>query len=326
MKGQKNKGMDKKDTKIIFMGTSDFAKEILKSLVDDGYKVEAVFTQPEKKSGRKREIKSNPVKTFSALHAIPVFQPRKINGEAIAKIKSLAPDLIVVAAYGKIIPKAVLEIPKFKCINVHPSLLPKFRGPSPIQNAILVGEKETGITIMLMDDKIDHGDILAQEKIATSPEDTTETLAQKMIPKSSKLLLRIIPRWVQGEIKEQKQDDSLATYCKLIEREDGKISWNEEARTIYNKYRAFYPWPGIFCFMKSKEKTTRIKLNKIAIAEIESETKHNIGEVSRQDNRIAIQTSKGAIIIEEIQLEGKKSIGINEFIKGYPNFIGSILK
>ncbi|MDO8529448.1 MAG: methionyl-tRNA formyltransferase, partial [bacterium] len=309
--------MNKKDIEVIFMGTSDFAKEILKSLIDDEYAIKAVFTQPDKKAGRKREIKPNLIKDFSKLNNIPTFQPDKLNSEAISIIKKIAPDLIIVAAYGKIIPKAILEIPKFKCINVHPSLLPKFRGPSPIQNAILAGEKETGITIILMDEKVDHGAILAQEKIAISPEDTTETLTQKMISKSSDLLLQTIPRWIQGEIKEQKQDDSLAAYCKLIEREDGKISWNEEARTIYNKHRAFQPWPGIFCFMEIKGKTTRIKLNKITVAEIESETKHCIGEVFRQDNRIAVRTAKEAIIIEEIQIEGKKSIGINEFIKGY---------
>lgn len=308
------------------MGTSDFAKEILRSLVDDGYKIEAVFIQSDKKSGRKREIKTNSVKYFSESRSIPVFQPQKINDEAAAKIKSIAPDLIVVAAYGKIIPKVVLEIPRFKCINVHPSLLPKFRGPSPIQNVILAGETETGVSIILMDEKVDHGDILAQEKIAISPEDTTETLAQKMIPKSSELLLRAIPRWIQGKIKEQKQDDSLATFCKLITRDDGKILWNEETRTIYNKYRAFQPWPGIFCFMESKGKTIRIKLNKIAVAEIESEKKHNIGEVFKQNNHIAVQASGGSILLEEIQLEGKKSIGINEFIRGYPNFVGSILR
>ncbi len=238
--------------RTIFMGTSVFAKEILASLIEAKYNIIAVFTRPDQKTGRNQEIKISPVKELALSNQVPVLQPEKLDQEAAGEIKKLKPDLIIVAAYGKILSREILEIPGFGCINIHTSILPKFRGPSPIQNALLAGEKETGVTIFLMNEGIDTGDILAQEKIAIERDDDAEILSQKLSELGSKILLEALPLWVEQKLQPQKQDDSLTSLCQLIEREDGRIVWEKEAENIYNKYRAFYHWPGIFSFWENK--------------------------------------------------------------------------
>jgi len=318
--------MDIKKIKILFFGTSEIAKEILEALIRGKYNVIAVLTQPDKKIGREQLIRKGLVKEFSEINKIPILQPLKLNKEAVEKIKELEPDLIIVIAYGKIIPKEILEIPKFKSINIHPSLLPKFRGPSPIQNAILAGEKETGVTIMLMDEKMDHGDILFQKKVQIYPEDTTEILTKKIAPVSSKLLLETIPLWIEEKIKSLKQDDTQATYCQLVEREDGHIFWDSTAEDIFNKYRAFDPWPGIFSVWRKENEIFRIKLTKIKSENKESEENHEIGEAFKSEGKIKVQTAKGSIVLEEIQLESKKPASIKDFVNGHKDFVGSRLK
>ena len=308
------------------MGTSEIAKEILEALIRGKYNVIAVLTQPDKKIGREQLVKKGPVKEFSEINKIPTFQPLKLNEEIVEKIKELGPDLIIVIAYGKIIPKEILEIPQFKSINIHPSLLPKFRGPSPIQNAILAGEKETGVTIMLMDEKMDHGDILFQKKVQIYPEDTTEILTKKIAPVSSKLLLETIPLWIEEKIKPLKQDDTQATYCQLVEREDGHIFWDLSAEDIFNKYRAFQPWPGIFSVWKKEGEIFRIKLTNIKIDKKKTEKKYEIGEVFETDGEIKVKSMDNSIVLEEIQLEGKKPTSIKDFVNGHKDFLGSKLK
>jgi len=318
--------MDIKKIKILFFGTSEIAKEILEALVKNEYNISAVVTQTDKKTGREQALKPSQVKEFSEIKKIPVLQPRKLDDEAIKKIKETDPDLIVVIAYGKIIPKEILEIPKYKSINIHPSLLPKFRGPSPIQNAILAGEKETGITIMLVDEKMDHGDILTQKKIEINIEDNTESLMKKISKISADLILETIPLWIDGKIKPLKQDDTKATYCQLVEREDGHIFWDSTAEDIFNKYRAFQPWPGIFSIWEKESNNSRIKLTKISIQEKEPESNHELGEVMKIGKIIGVKTSKGILVVEEIQPDGKKSISIKDFVNGHKDFVGSILK
>ncbi len=309
------------------MGNSEFAKDILDSIVREKYQVLAIITQPDKKVGRKQEIKIGPVKEFSDRQKIPVLEPKKLDEEMIEMVRNLDPNLIIVTAYGKIIPKEILEIPKYKSINVHPSMLPEFRGPSPIQNAILSGKKEIGITIMLMDEKMDHGDILTQTKIKIYPDENTETLSKRIVELSANLLLETIANWIDGKIKPQKQDDSKATYCQLIEREDGHIFWNEGATEIYNKFRAFTPWPGIFTVWEKDGNIIRLKLAKIKTQEKEPEEKREIGEVFSLDTKeIGVKTAKGVIVLEEVQLGGKNPVKIKEFQNGYPNFVGSKLK
>lgn len=308
------------------MGTSDLSEVILGSLIDGEYNVVGVFTKPDMKVGRKQEITEPLVKKLATEKKIPVFQPLRFNAEAVEEFKKLKPDLVIVAAYGKIIPKAALAIPGFGCINVHVSLLPKYRGPSPIQNALFNGEKETGVTIMLMDEGVDTGDILVQEKTVIAPNDTTETLMQKLSVSGAALLLKTIPLWIERKIEAKAQDHTQASQCQLIEREDGKIFWTEDAETIYNKYRALTPWPGIFTHWKNDSEIIRLKLITIGLQKINPIEKHQIGEIFQLGDDIGIQTNAGIIIFKEIQREGKKTASAKDFINGYPEFIGSILQ
>ena len=312
--------------RTVFMGTSELAQTVLKALIDEKYNVVGVFTKPDKKAGREQEVAEIPVKKLAAEKSIPVFQPVKFNDEAVGQLEKLKPDLIVVAAYGKILPKRVLEMPGFGCINVHVSLLPKFRGPSPIQNVLLSGEKETGTTIMLMDSGIDTGDILAQEKMPIADSDTADGLSEKLADLSAKLLLKTLPDWVERKLEPQKQDASQATLCQLIERQDGRIFWEEEAENIYNKYRALHPWPGIFCYWKNGDSLLRIKLKSISLQRMDPQTKVPVGQIFQLGDKLGVQTLEGVIILEEIQLEGKKAVSISEFTNGYPAFVGSVLQ
>lgn len=317
--------MELSKTKIIFMGTSLFAKEILTGLVEEGYNIAAIFTQPDKKAGREQKIVVSPIKEAAAMYNIPVFQPEKLENGVISEIKSIGPDMIIVAAYGKILPLKILGIPKLGSFNVHASLLPKFRGPSPIQNALMAGTEKTGITIIKMDAGIDTGDILSQKEIKIEAEDTADVLSQKLSFLGKESIIETIPLILQGKIIPQKQNEQESTFCQLIEREDGHIFWNEEAQVIYNKFRALYPWPGIFTFWKEAEKMKRLKLCRISLESNNFQEERQIGEIFKLGDKIAVQTVKGAIALDEIQLEGKNPMLAQEFVKGYPKFLGSIL-
>lgn len=314
--------------RVVFMGTPDFAQTILNRLITEQYNIVAAYTQPDKPIGRKQEIQASPVKLLAQEHSIPVEQPEKLDEDATKKLATYKPDLIIVVAYGKLLPKRVLGIPGFGCINVHPSLLPKFRGPSPIQNALLHGDQETGTTLMLLDEGMDSGDIIAQEKITISPDEISPILSKRLADLSASLLVQTLPKFVGREIQPQKQDATKATLCQLIDREDGRIIWSKNAENIYNRYRALYDWPGIYCFWRSKndEQLIRIKLNRIEIQRQNPQAKHHIGEVFELGEKIGIQTGEGVVFINELQMEGKSPTPIEEFIKGYPHFIGHILQ
>ena len=311
--------------RAVFMGTSSFAAEILSSLLENKYNIISVYTQPGKKVGRDGGIGKSAVAEIAEKNDLKVFEPQNFSEETINELKDQKPDMIIVAAYGKILPQEVLEVPGFGSINVHASMLPKFRGPSPIQNAILEGEAETGTTIMLMDQGIDTGDILKQKKIAIDPDETYPELLSKIAGVSSSLLLETLPFWAERKIKPQKQNENQATYCQLIEREDGKIIWTDDTVSIYNRYRAFIPWPGIFAYWKKNGFNLRLKLSKISPIKNDFSDKKS-GEIFDLDGKAAVKTADGAIILEEVQLEGKAKTKISDFINGYPDFIGSILE
>jgi methionyl-tRNA formyltransferase len=313
---------------IVFMGTPEIAQIVMESLYLKDYPILAVVTQPDYKPKSKCEKDFiSPVKKLALEKNIPIFQPQKLDSDFKKWLEDLSPDLIIVTAFGKIIPKDILEIPKFKSLNVHASLLPKLRGASPIQNALVNGMTETGITIMLMDKGIDTGDILSQKKVLIDVEDDYVTLTSKLSLVASHLLIDTIPKWIIGAITPTKQVDAQVTMCQLIEKSDGKITWDENAQDIYNKFKAFRVWPGIFTFWKNKDNLQKISLTEISIEKDILSEKHHLGEIFKYaDSKVGVQTNDGIIVLIKIQLAGKNETAIEDFLNGYPNFIGSVLK
>ena len=320
--------------RIIFMGTSIFAETILETLVKNRFNVISVFTKPDAKAGRKNELVQTPVKKYAQENNIKVYDPEKLDAQVAQEIKKMKPDMIIVAAYGKIIPKEILDMPGFGCINIHASLLPKFRGASPIQNALMCGEKETGVSIILMDKGIDTGDILLQNKITIKKDQNAQELSADLARLGSEMLIKLMPLWIEKKaekvlhviIEPIKQDDTKATLCQLIERSDGKIIWEDEAVNIFNRFRALYPWPGIYCYWEKDGSLVRIKLLKIGIIQKDPESKHKTGEVFEIGDKIGVQTMRGVITLDELQIESGNPLKIKDFTNGYPNFIGSILR
>lgn len=318
--------MQKNKTNIVFMGTPDFSIPVLEGLLElENFQVSGVVTQPDKKAGRGGEIKQSPVKILAKKYNLPVLQPEKITDEAIAEIKSFNPDVIVVAAYGHIIPKKLLDLPKYKCINVHGSLLPKYRGASPIQWAILEGEKETGITIMLMDEKMDHGAILEQAKIQIDEEETSASLFVKMSSLSKQVIKDVLPLFVEGKLKPRVQDELKASFTKILSKDDGHIFWSQTAEEIERKVRALDPWPSCFSFYGSP--MARLKILQASIRSFSNKENLPLGQVVlTDDKKIGVIASKDLLVLEILQLEGKKKMASHDFLNGYPEIIGTILK
>lgn len=302
-------------TKIAFFGTQDFAATILQGLLDSDFvSVEMVFTQPDRKIGRKQIVEESPVKKLAKKYNLKIEQPESLKNYQypISNIQ-----LGIVAQYGLIIPKTIIESFPKGMINVHGSLLPKYRGASPIQAALVNGEKETGVTIMLMDEKMDHGPILSQEKIDVTEDDTFTTLSQKMAAIGAKLLINTLPAYINSKIKPQEQAHEQATFTKLLSKDDGKIDFNKTANEIYNLYRGFTPWPGIWTTWNGK----RLKLLKIS----KSDKNFPAGQVVVENKNIFIGCGNGSIEVLELQLEGKSVMDAKTFLNGYKNFIGAKL-
>ena len=286
--------------KIIFIGTSQFAVLPLENLIKKKYNIIKVITAPDKPTGRQQEITPSPIKQIALKYKLPFFQPEKI-AEITLEISKLKPDLIVLAAYGKIIPKDILGIPKFGCLNLHPSLLPKYRGPSPIQTAILNGEPETGITIMLMDEIIDHGPIIGQKNMAIASDENYQTLEKKLSQLAANFLIEILPQYLQNKIKPQPQNEGRTSYTKILTRQDGQIDWQQSAQVIARKIRAFYPWPGAWTDFNGK----RIKILKAKAVDKKQEA--------------TLPTKKGFLFLEIVQPAGKKPMTGQEFFRGHPH-------
>jgi len=306
--------------KFVFIGTGNFAAIILTELVKNHYQPLLVVTSPDKKVGRQQLISPSPVKEVAQKHRLEILQPLKIN-KIYSKIKKLSLDLIIVTDYKQIIPSDILKIPSKSSLNIHPSLLPLYRGPSPIQEVILKDEKKTGVTIIEMDEKIDHGPIVAQEKIKIqNPKITYPELNETLAILGAKLLLKTIPLYLTGKIKSRPQDEKRATYTKLITKNDGRIIWSETAKFIERKIRAYYPWPGTYTFWQGK-------LLKILEGEIyPNNFRLEPGRVFKTEmGEIAVATSEKSLIIKKLQLEGKNPTSGLSFLQGYPQIIGSIL-
>ncbi|WP_457678427.1 methionyl-tRNA formyltransferase [Thermovibrio sp.] len=293
------------------MGTPHFAVPSLKRLYEAGYQISLVITQPDRPAGRGKKITPPPVKVEAQRLGIEVYQPEKVkeNEELYRKLKEISPDFIVVAAYGKILPKWLIELPKFMTVNVHASLLPKYRGASPIQAALLNGEKETGITIMKVIPELDAGDILSQKRVEIKEEDDAQTLHDRLAELGGELLVETLPKVVSGEVKPVPQDESKATYCPKIAKEMGRVDWSLPAERIFNMVRAFTPWPGAHTFFKGK----RIKITKAKPVELGGEA----GKVIRAGKELIVGAGKGALKVERLKPEGRKEITGEEFVRGY---------
>lgn len=307
--------MDRRDLKIVFMGTPEFAQTNLKALIDGGFNVTAVLCQPDKPVGRKHILTAPPVKVTALENGIEVYQPDTLRSdEALEKISGFDPDLIVTAAYGKILPKAVLDLPKYGCINCHGSLLPARRGSAPVQRAILEGDKVTGITFMKMDVGMDTGDIIYKIEVAIDPNEHTESLMNRLALASAEKLPSVIDSWIAGELDTTKQDDSLATACPPIRPEEGEFTWDQDAADIHNRVRALSAWPGAFV-MKGENK---LKVLDSEIAEdmtlIPDEFKDSEPGtvVKAKGENLIVKCGKGFLKIKELQVPGGKRLAARD--------------
>lgn len=298
-----------KDTRVVFMGTPEFAVPILDVLIKN-YNVVLVVSQADKEKDRKGNLLYTPVKKKAIDNNIPVYQPDSIRREYDEIIK-YKPDIIVTCAYGQIIPMELLNYPKYGCINVHASLLPKLRGGAPIHRAIMNGDKETGITIMYMDEKMDNGDIISQEKIDILEDDNLDSLYDKLSKLGSELLLKTLPDILSNKNKRIKQEENDVTYGYNILREEEKIDFNDKALNIHNKVRALSSSPGAYCYLNEK----RLKIYKTILTDtISDEKPGTVVDVTK--NGIYVATGDYIIIIKELKLEGKKKCDVRDFVNG----------
>lgn len=310
--------------RIVFMGTPELSAQFLNALFEGGHPVTGVVTQPDKPAGRKMSLGESPVKKVARESGVPVLTPEKLDAAFLEAFRAWKPDLVIVVAYGKILPAEVLSVPPLGCLNIHASLLPRWRGASPIQNALLSGDWETGVSLMQMDSGMDTGPVIAQKKIAIAPDDTAETLRTKILETGRVLLLETLPLWIEGKITAAPQNEAEATLCQLIERNDGRIVWSESAENIYNRYRALFPWPGIFTFWKKNDALMRLKLLKISFLKQSPQMNYALGEVFELGEKIGVRAGEGVVILETIQLEGKAPMPVKEFLSGAPDLVGSI--
>ena len=304
--------------RVVFIGTAEIGAPVLRSLLNSKkHEVVGVVTQPDKPVGRAQRIEAPPIKKAAAEIAAPILQPARIkHADAVAAIHALAPDVIVVMAYGQILPRSVLEIPTLACLNLHASLLPRHRGAAPIQSAILAGERESGITVMYMDEGLDTGDILLQSRIEVAPDETGGSLHDKLAQIAPAALEEALARLQKGSAPRVPQDSSAASYSPKLKREDGRIDWTESAVLIERKIRAFNPWPGAFALLRDEEGRER-KL-KVFRASLVAGGVGSPGEIVRSDNAIVVPTSASALSLDEVQLEGKRRMNAADFLRGYP--------
>jgi len=303
--------------RIIFMGTPELAATSLAALLrEPTFQIIAAVTQPDRPKGRDLKLQTSPVKELALKAGIPVLQPAKAREESfLAELRILQPDLIAVAAFGQILPKNILELPRLGCLNVHTSLLPKYRGASPIQSAILNGDTETGVTIMKMDIGLDTGDILTQCRTAISDADNAATLHDRLAQLGGELLSSTIRDYAAGKITPQPQPHELATHVAKIRKEDGRIDWAQSARTIWNRIRAFTPWPGAYTFLPHETKPVLLKIWQADVLDESGE----YGVILRADkNGIVIGCRDGSLRVTNLQREGGRRLGAAEFLTGNP--------
>ncbi|RJO63000.1 MAG: methionyl-tRNA formyltransferase [Dehalococcoidia bacterium] len=306
--------------RLVFMGTPEFAVAPLRNIVLNGYEVAAVYTKKDKLSGRGQEMSSSAVKREALSLGLTVVQPGSLRKpEALAELASLMPDVIVVAAFGQILPPEVLNLPRFGCINIHPSLLPRHRGAAPVVSTILAGDAWGGVSIMQMDEGLDTGPVLTRAQALVRDDDTTETLSERLSLMSAQMLADILPGWTRGEIKPQPQDDALATYFKPIEKEAGEIKWNLPALELWRQVRAYQPWPGSFTHFNGRV------LKILEAWPVACATQTEVGAVVALGKGCGVVTGSGILELRRLQIEGKQAMSAADFIRGQRGFIGTVL-
>lgn len=311
--GQERSGKENQ-MKIVFMGTPDLAADCLRALLDGGFDVAAVFTKEDRPVGRGHHLKASPVKETALKYGIPVFQPHSVKGdEAFQTLSELAPDLIVVAAFGQIIPKRILDLPKYGCINVHASLLPKYRGAAPIQWAVIDGEEKSGVTIMQMNEGLDTGDMIARKEVPIGDDETGGSLFEKLAAAGADLLVRTIPEIEKGNIRPEPQPaESPTPYARMIQKSDGRIDWTRDAEAIERLIRGLNPWPSAFSSLGGKTvKFWAADASKESCG-MEPGSVFAVGK-----DGFSVQTGKGSLKIRELQLEGRKRMTAGEFLRGH---------
>ena len=303
----------KNNLNLAFFGTPDFAVPALNKLLENSWKISAVYASPF----------SSPVKTEAGKHDIKIYQPRTLKDDAVfEEFKALKPNLAIVAAYGKIIPARYLEIPKHGFVNIHPSLLPKYRGPSPIQTAILNGDDKTGVSIMVVDQEVDHGPIIKTRDVELQTHECYPEMEKRLAEEGAELLIEVLPEFVAGKIKPKEQNHKKATFTKMFEREDGKINWRKPARKICGQVRALNPEPGTWTTWQGKI------LNIFKAEELRTnlDSKNKPGAVVNIQKSIAVKTETCYLNLNSIQLEGGKVMDAKSFVNGHPDFLNSVLE
>jgi methionyl-tRNA formyltransferase len=321
------------DIKFVYIGTPEFGASVLNKLCEKELKPVLVITSPDKPIGRKQIVTPPPVKVIAEQYKIPVLQTEKIQTFK-SEITDLKPDLMIVCAFGQIIPKEILDIPSQGSLNVHPSLLPKHRGPSPIQSAIIDGDKVTGVTIMLMDEKMDHGPIVAQRTMALEEKESFEALSANLADMGANLLSEIIPKWLKKMIVPKPQQDSESTYTRILTKETGRINWKKSAEILEREVRAYQSWPGSYTFWDKRGVLSKIEILKSRVFKSPISSTYPTGKtLVVPQNEIGVQCGKGFsdesgdfLVIERIKMEGQKEMSSEEFLRGRPDFIGAILQ
>ncbi len=310
--------------KIVFMGTPEFASGALEALIEAGHEITAVVTQEDKARGRSKELLPPPVKVTALEHQIPVLQPRRVRTpESIAELKKYPADVYVVAAYGQILPREILEIPPYGCLNIHASLLPKYRGASPIQHVIIDGEEKTGITIMQMDAGLDTGDMLYKKELPILPEDNYETLHDKLKVLGGEAIVEALPLLMKGALMPEKQVDEDSCYAPIISKAMGEIDFSKTAVEVDRKVRGMTPWPSAYTFYQGKQ----MKVWKTEPVCLEESFDGAIGTIVKvEKDAIYVNTGKGQLKIKELQLEGKKRMTTRDFLLGVKMQVGDKLE
>lgn len=308
-------------TRVVFMGTPDFAVPSLEALCAH-HQVALVITQPDRKQGRGQKLSSPPVKTVALRHELPIWQPETLRTpEAIDRLRATHADVYITAAIGFILPPAVLALPPHGCLNLHASLLPRWRGAAPVSAAILNGDPESGVTLMQMDEGLDTGPIVAQVHCSIAPDDTTETLTHRLAAVGAELLTAALPRWMNDEIVPQAQPSEGITYSERLSRASGWIDWRQPATVLERMTRAYTPWPGTYTTYGGQ----RLKIVRARALPDWHEASPPGCAILLPDRRIAVSTGQGVLVLHEIQLAGKRAMSVDAFYRGNPDFVGSTL-